>query len=151
MLFVVLCPGTHEGSTGSGSGFKASQKTGQRLKVSSDRLGEAVNRTCDPWFTRHRFIPYTTVASLNMFYSTLSYLGACLSFIMTFSLAIQLLIGNDGIVECTKHEHMYTMASSKGNNLNRMQYLLYPLSKKKRIEIEQMPDTDQYTATFKET
>ena len=37
MLFVVLCPGTPEGSTGSGSGFKASQKTGQRLKVSSDR------------------------------------------------------------------------------------------------------------------
>ena len=64
MLFVVLCPGTPEGSTGSGSGFKASQKTGQRLKVSSDRLGEAGNRTCDPWFTRHRFIPYTTAASL---------------------------------------------------------------------------------------
>ena len=62
MVFVVLCPGTPEGSTGSGSGFKASQKTGQRLKVSSDRLGEAENRTCDPWFTRHRFIPYTTVA-----------------------------------------------------------------------------------------
>ena len=41
MLFVVLCPGAPEGSTGSGSGFKASQKTGQRLKkVSSDRLGE---------------------------------------------------------------------------------------------------------------
>ena len=58
-FFVVLCPGTPEGSTGSGSGFKASQKTGQRLKVSSDRLGEAGNRTCDPWFTRHRFIPYT--------------------------------------------------------------------------------------------
>ena len=51
MLFVVLCPGTPEGSTGSGSGFKASQKTGQRLKVSSDRLGEAGNRACDPWFT----------------------------------------------------------------------------------------------------
>ena len=63
MLFVVLCPGTPEGSTGSGSGFKASQKTGQRLKVSSDRLGEAGNRTYDPWFTRHRFIPYTTAAS----------------------------------------------------------------------------------------
>ena len=63
MLFVVLCPGTPEGSTGSGSGFKASQKTGQRLKVSSDRLGEAGNRTCDPWFTSHRFIPYTTAAS----------------------------------------------------------------------------------------
>ena len=65
MLFVVLCPGTPEGSTGSGSGFKASQKTGQRLKVSSDRLGEAGNRTCDPWFTRHRFIPYTTAASIR--------------------------------------------------------------------------------------
>ena len=52
MLFVVLCPGTPEGSNGSDSGFKASQKTGQRLKVSSDRLGEAGNRTCDPWFTR---------------------------------------------------------------------------------------------------
>ena len=61
MLFVVLCPGNPEGSTGSGSGFKASQKTqktGQRLKVSSDRLGEAGNRTCDPWFTRHRFIVF---------------------------------------------------------------------------------------------
>ena len=43
MICVVLCPGTPEGSTGSGSGFKASQKTGQRLKVSSDRLGEAGN------------------------------------------------------------------------------------------------------------
>ena len=60
MLFVILCPGTPEGSTDSGSAFKASQKTGQRLKVSSDRLGEAGNRTCDPWFTRHRLIPYTT-------------------------------------------------------------------------------------------
>ena len=29
MLFVVLCPGTPGGSTGSGSVFKASQKTGQ--------------------------------------------------------------------------------------------------------------------------
>ena len=39
MVFVVLCPGAPEGSTGSGSGFIASQKTGPRLKVSSDRLG----------------------------------------------------------------------------------------------------------------
>ena len=61
--FCCSYPGTPEGSTGSGSGFKASQKTGQRLKVSSDRLGEAGNRTCDPWFTRHRLIPYTTAAS----------------------------------------------------------------------------------------
>ena len=58
MVFVILCPGTSEGSTGSGSGFKASQKMGQRLKVSSVRLGEAGNRTCDPWFTRHRFIVF---------------------------------------------------------------------------------------------
>ena len=62
MLFAVLCPGTPEGSTGSGSDFKASQKTGQRLKVSSDRLEEAGNRTRDPWFTRHMFIPYTMAA-----------------------------------------------------------------------------------------
>ena len=73
MLFVVLCPGTPEGSTGSGSGFKASQKTGQRLKVSSDRLGEAGNRTCDPWFTRHRFIPYTTAASKCLSFCMLGY------------------------------------------------------------------------------
>ena len=53
LVFVVLCPRTPEGSTGSGSGFKASQKTGPRFKVSSDRLGEAGNRTCDPWFTRY--------------------------------------------------------------------------------------------------
>ena len=47
MFTVVLCPGTPEGSTGSGSGFKASQNTGQRLKVSSDtdRLRDAGNRT----------------------------------------------------------------------------------------------------------
>ena len=38
MLFVDLCPGGPEGSTGSDSGFKASKKTGQRLKVSSDKL-----------------------------------------------------------------------------------------------------------------
>ena len=48
MLFVVLCPGTPEGSTASGTGFKVSQKTGEGFKVSSDRLGEARNRTCDP-------------------------------------------------------------------------------------------------------
>ena len=65
MVFVVLCPGTPEGSTGCGSGFKMSRKTGQRFKVSSNRLGEAGNRTCDPWFTRNRFIPYTTAAVDN--------------------------------------------------------------------------------------
>ena len=63
MVYVVLCPGAPEDSIGSGSDFKASQKRRPRLKVSSDRLREAGNRTCDPWFTRHRFIPYTTAAS----------------------------------------------------------------------------------------
>ena len=63
MVFVVLCPGTPEGSTGSGSGFKASQKTGQRFKASSDRLGVAGYRTKDPWLTRHSVIPYTRAAS----------------------------------------------------------------------------------------
>ena len=54
MAFVVLCPGAPEGSTGSGFDFKASQKKGPQLKVSSDILAEAGNRTCDPLFTRHR-------------------------------------------------------------------------------------------------
>ena len=54
-FFVVLCPGTPECSTGSGSGFKASQKTGQRLKVSSDRLREAGTRACDPKYLYHLY------------------------------------------------------------------------------------------------
>ena len=60
---MVLCQGTPEGSTGSCSGFKESQKTEQQLKVSSNRLGEAGNQTCDPWFIRQRFIPYTFFAA----------------------------------------------------------------------------------------
>ena len=32
MVLCFLCPGVPEGSTGCGSGFKASQKTGPRLK-----------------------------------------------------------------------------------------------------------------------
>ena len=48
LWFCGLCPGTPEDSTGSGSGFKASQKTGPQLKVSSDRLGEAGNPFRDP-------------------------------------------------------------------------------------------------------
>ena len=36
MVYVFfVCPGTPEGSTGNGSGFKSSQKTGPWLKVSS--------------------------------------------------------------------------------------------------------------------
>ena len=40
------------------SDFKASQKTGPRLYVSSDRLGEAAGIEPEaeaPWFTRHRY------------------------------------------------------------------------------------------------
>ena len=67
MLFVVLCPGTPEGSTGSGSGFKASQKTGQRLKVSS-----AGNRTwelgIDDTFKRFRILMHVlTIKYLKIY------------------------------------------------------------------------------------
>ena len=61
----VFCPGAPEDSNSSVSGFNAFQKTGPRLKILSYRLGEAGNQTCDPWFTRHRLIPYTTAASVN--------------------------------------------------------------------------------------
>ena len=44
-VYVFIRPGAHKDSTGSGSGFKVSQKTGPRLKVSSNRLGEAGNQT----------------------------------------------------------------------------------------------------------
>ena len=40
MVYVVLCPGAPEGSTGRGSGSKNISKAGQHLKDSSDRLGE---------------------------------------------------------------------------------------------------------------
>ena len=82
MLFVVLCPGTPEGSTGSGSGFKASQKTGQRLKVSSDRLEEAGNRTCDPWFTF--FCLITELIFLNFFYTS-TYFDQTLNILSVYS------------------------------------------------------------------
>ena len=38
--------------------LKRLRRRGNSLKYSSDRLGEAGNRTCDPWFTRHRFIHF---------------------------------------------------------------------------------------------
>ena len=53
VLCFFLCPGAPKGSTGSGSGLNASQKTLPPLKVSSNRPGEAGN-TWDPTFTRHR-------------------------------------------------------------------------------------------------
>ena len=44
---------------------KGSQKVAPQLKVSFARLGEDGNWTCDLWFTRHRFIPYTTAPSFQ--------------------------------------------------------------------------------------
>ena len=67
MVFVVLCPGAPDGSKAVVLVIKHLRRWGHSSKVSSDRLGEAGNRTCDPWFTRHRFIPYTMVASFHPF------------------------------------------------------------------------------------
>ena len=48
-----------EGSTSSGSGFKLSQKTVPRFKVSSDRLGEAGNQPKTPGFQdTHLFVAF---------------------------------------------------------------------------------------------
>ena len=65
MVFVgFLCPGTPKGSTGSGSGFKSSQKTGPGLKVSSDPIQSAdqdphcFTEVCD-------FIVINGIASIN--------------------------------------------------------------------------------------
>ena len=41
MVFVVLCPGAHKGSNGSGSGFKVSQKLGLQLKGLSEQTGRS--------------------------------------------------------------------------------------------------------------
>ena len=60
MFFCVFMSRSTRRLTGSGSGFKASQKTGHGLKSHPTDFGEARNQTCDPWITRHRFIPYTT-------------------------------------------------------------------------------------------
>ena len=91
--FVVLCPGTPEGSTGSGSDFRTSQKTGQRLKVSSDRMEEAGNRTCDPWFTRHKFIPYTMAASqLNIITQKKTHHHHSLNILYIFNFSIQIML-----------------------------------------------------------
>ena len=67
MLFMVLCPGTPEGSTGSGSGFKASRKTGNGVKSHPTDWKKPEIEPATPWFTRHRFIPYTTAASFKLF------------------------------------------------------------------------------------
>ena len=130
MLFVALCPGTPEGSTGSGSGFKASQKTGQRLKVSSDRLGEPGNQTCDPWF-----IPYTTAASSSLSAWNVVHLYPLSKSINVLSKLIvwyfqqtvcRLLLSNLLIIWCTQHlcTSSYLVPLS-GNTYNIMIYLLW--------------------------
>ena len=44
MVLWFLCQGTPEGSTGNGSGFKASQKTGHGSSMKVKRIAE-----CSPW------------------------------------------------------------------------------------------------------
>ena len=51
MLFVVLCPGTPEGSTGSGSDFKASQTTKSLIKIFG-------GRTSEPPFLIRKYVIY---------------------------------------------------------------------------------------------
>ena len=72
MLCVVLCPGTTKGSTGSGSGFKASRKTGQRLKVSSNKLGEAGNRLFISKYMKFWYILHTKVFFCYLFFIFIS-------------------------------------------------------------------------------
>ena len=43
--------------------LKRFRRRGNGLKSHRTDWGEAGNRTCDPWFTRHRFIPYTTATN----------------------------------------------------------------------------------------
>ena len=54
MFFVVLCPGTPEGSTGSGFGAKVSQKMGYGLKSHQTDWEKPGIEPGNPWFTRHR-------------------------------------------------------------------------------------------------
>ena len=53
-FFVVLCPGTSEGSTGSGSGVKASQKTGHGFMSHLTDWEKPGIEPGNPWFSRHR-------------------------------------------------------------------------------------------------
>ena len=50
--------GRPEGSTGSGSDFKESKKTGPRLKVSSDRLGEPGIQLCSDLYKQTKQSKY---------------------------------------------------------------------------------------------
>ena len=66
VLCFFFCPAASEGSTGNCSGLKASQSTGPRLKVSSNRLGEpgielgtpgyeAIDlSTCNKFYSKYR-------------------------------------------------------------------------------------------------
>ena len=58
-----LCPGAPAGSTRSGSDFKVFQKTGPRLKVSSDRVGGAGFEPATLVLQGITLIHYSTVAS----------------------------------------------------------------------------------------
>ena len=64
---MIFC-GSPEGSTDSGSGFKASQKTGQRLKVSSDRLGFIQYVVSTPTFPKIQTVVCCRVAWLYQYW-----------------------------------------------------------------------------------
>ena len=63
-----------------GSDFKASQRMGPRLKVSSDRLGEAGNRTCDPQF--RKLLLVAVFLGYNQYWSG-GFMGFCFLCIRT--------------------------------------------------------------------
>ena len=54
VYYVVLCPEASEGSTDSGSGVKASQKTGHGFKSHPTDWEKPEIEPGNPWFTRHR-------------------------------------------------------------------------------------------------
>ena len=84
MVLCFLCPGTHEGSTGSGSGFKAPQKTRPHLKVSSDRLGEAGNQPVTPGLQDMKLSP-TPRRLLTLFYFILNFVLNATHFVLCFN------------------------------------------------------------------
>ena len=84
MVLQFLLPGAPEGSTSSGSGFKASQKSGHaQLKVSSYRLGEpgielgtrlATSRVTYPLHNSYSLIKDPYLLILVLFFAAISIL-----------------------------------------------------------------------------
>ena len=62
---VVLCPGAPEASTGSGSGLKASQKTGPRFKSHPTDWEKSRIEPATPGSQGIALIHYNTAASMH--------------------------------------------------------------------------------------